>query len=140
MRTKLLLMIGVCLAMSTMTAQAVITDVFIFPEEPIIYDEITINVFGEENFNISVSDSFLTIDGTLLELDIHLQEGMMPIVTPWSHTVDVGTLPIDTYDLTVNTWIDTTPIFNDTYYTSFEVVPEPATVLLLGFGGLVLRS
>ena len=140
MRKEILVIAGIVLLISAVTTQAEITDVFIFPEEPIIYDEITINVFGEENFNVSVSDSFLTIDGTLLELDIHLQEGMMPVVTQWSHIVGVGTLPMDTYDLTVNTWIDTSPTFNDIYYTSFQVVPEPATILLFGLGGLILRS
>lgn len=114
--------------------QAGITDVTIQPSAPTEMDNISINVFGEESFHVSISDSPLTIDGTSLELDIHLQEGMMPVVTQWSHTEDVGNLSAGTYNLTVNTWIDRSPAFNDTYTTSFEVVPEPATALFLGLG------
>ena len=140
MKIRLLLMIAVLLmGVFVLPLQAYITDVTIQPEAPTTTDFLSVLVSGEENFNISVSDYFLTIDETLLELDIHLQEGMMPVVTPWSHTEGVGILPVGTYDLTVNTWIASSPTFNDTYYTSFEVVPEPTTLLLISTGILCLR-
>jgi len=138
---KKLLLIATALLMSVfvLPTQASITDITIQPLAPTFNDDISVLVSGEENFNVSVSESFLIIDGTLLELDIHLQEGMMPVVTQWSHTEGVGILPVGTYNLTVNTWIATSPAFNDTYYTSFEVVPEPATALLFSLGLFCIR-
>ena len=141
MKKIILLIIGAYLAMSTMTAQAVITDVFIFPEEPMVIDPITIITSGVEGSGgvVITSSSFL-IDGTSLELDIFLDVGVYTVITPWSHSEDIGALLMGTYDLTVNTIVELQPVLNDTFFKSFEVVPEPATLLLLGAGSLVLRA
>ena len=140
MRTRLLLMIWFCLAVGTMTAQAIITDVSILPEEPTVIDPITIITFGEESGSVTIDNSDFQIDGTFLTLDIYFHSGHLPVVTPWSHSEDIGLLGVGIYELTANTIFESAPGLNDSYYTTFEVVPEPATVLLLGFGGLVLRS
>ena len=139
-RTRLLLMIGVCLAMSTMTAQAVITDVFIFPEEPIVTDPISIFVSGEEGSGpVLITDSVFNLESYEITLDISLEAGLSPVITPWDYTYDVGLLPEGIYGLTVNTLVPAIPSRNDTYITSFEVVPEPTTFLLISAGILCLR-
>jgi predicted outer membrane repeat protein len=126
MRTRLLLMIWVCLAISTITVQAVITDVFILPEEPTITDAISILVSGGEGYNVSITDSILIIDETSIELDIYLHLGLLPVATPWSHSEDIGLLSAGIYELTANTIFESEPHLNDSYYTTFEVVPEPS--------------
>ena len=119
---------------------ASITDVEILPETLTIYDSLNILVSGVENFSINISDSLLTVDNTSIELDIYLQEGMLPVVTQWSHSEELGLLSIGIYDLTVNTINEMEPDFDDTYYTSFEVIPEPTTALLLGSAFIILRK
>jgi hypothetical protein len=59
------------------------------------------------------------------------------VITPWSHTENIGNLSAGSYNLTVRTieGIDVT----DTYITSFEVVPEPASFALFGLGLLIVR-
>lgn len=140
MRKEILVITGIVLLISSVTTQAEITDVFIFPEEPIIYDEITINVFGEENYDVSITDSILNIDETSIEIDIYIDGGILPWITPWSHTENIGMLFIGTYDVTVNTFVEFNSTFNDTFSTTFEVVPEPATILLLFFGFTGIRG
>ncbi len=121
-------------------SQASITDVDILPEEPTEIDPITIFVSGEENYSVSVTDSILTINETLLELDIYLHLGFLPAVTPWSQIENIGVLSLGTYDLTVNTFVDSDPMYNDTFSTSFEVVPEPTTILFLALGMFMVRE
>ena len=138
MKMKILLTAVVLILVSPLVS-AEITDVFIFPQEPIEIDPITISVFGEEPFNISIADSIFTVDETFLNMDIYLDPGNLPVVTPWAHTEDIGVLLAGTYDLTVNIINELEPEFNDTYYTSFEVVPEPITALLFGAGIFWIR-
>jgi hypothetical protein len=80
--------------------------------------------------------------GNLLQLDIIWTQNdpSNTVMTPWEYSAGIGLLPADTYELTVQT-INTNPDFrwmDDTYTTSFEVVPEPATICLLGLGALGL--
>ncbi len=141
MKTRLLLMIGLCLAMSTMTAQAGITDVFIFPEEPIVINPITIFVSGvESGGGVTIDNSDFQIDGTSLTLDIYIDIGLLTVVTPWSHSEDIGLLGAGIYELTANTFFEQVPFFNDSYYTTFEVTPEPSTLILFALGGLMVRK
>ena len=121
-----------------MMAQATIVDVTIEPEEPMETDIISIFVSGEDTCSVSVTDSFLIIEGSSVELDIYLNVGMMPVVTPWIHTEEIGYLSSGIYELTVNSVYDDIFPDPDNYVTTFEVIPEPATVLLFGIGGLVL--
>jgi len=123
----------------THSVKATITDVYILPEEPTIDDAITISVSGVEPYGgVSITDSVFNVDGTSLGLDLYLTLGLSPVLTPWSYSEDIGSLPMGTYELSVNTIFESEPIFNDTYFKSFEIVPEPSTVLLLALGILAL--
>ncbi|MHC5061884.1 MAG: PEP-CTERM sorting domain-containing protein [Planctomycetota bacterium] len=140
MKIRILLTAVVLILVSPLVS-AEITDVFISPQEPIEIDPITIITSGVENSGaVVIESSSFMIDGTSLELDIYLEVGSYTVMTPWQHSEDIGTLLMGTYDLTVNTINELEPEFNDTYYTSFEVIPEPATILLFGLGGLIFRS
>jgi hypothetical protein len=67
--------------------------------------------------------------------------GYLTVITPWSHAENIETLPIGTYDLAVTAYYDYGGFTaSENYFTSFEVVvPEPASILFLGFGGIILR-
>jgi len=121
------------------SAKAVITDVEITPAEPTMEDIISIVTSGVEGAGaVFVTDTDFRTDGTSLELDIFLDVGVFPALTPWSHSEYIGTLREGMYDLTVRTW--ELPDITDTYSITFDVVPEPTTVLLLAMGILGIRA
>ena len=105
-----------------------------------VIDPITIFVSGEESGYVTIDYSDFQIDGTSLDLDIYFLTGVFQIVTPWSHLEDIDALLIGTYELTVNTIFESAPHLNDSYYTSFEVIPEPATILLFATGAIIFRT
>ena len=123
----------------TDSVKATITDVEINPDEPTMEDIITIVTYGEEGSGpVEVADSDFTITETEIALDIYLNLGFLTVMTPWSYSEDIGILPAGTYDLTVQTFADFGDI--DIYFTTFQVVPEPATILLLGLGVLLVKK
>jgi len=123
-------------------AEGTITDVSITPQQPMLEDAITIVTFGVESYGgVEIIDSDFQMEGTSLELDIFINVGLLDELTPWSHSEIIGTLPANSYDLTVTLdayYGSHTEI--DTYSTSFTVVPEPATVLLLVMGTVWVRA
>ena len=134
MRRKILFTLIVMFAFNGITL-ANIVDVQISPVIPKISDEITINIFGREGSGpVSIDGSYFERQGTILQLDIFLNVGFFAVMTPWSHSQNIGTLPAGTYNLTVKTY--ELPNLTNTYSTSFEVVPEPSTILLLALGAL----
>lgn len=118
--------------------EAMITKVHILPNEPTISDLITIDVYGVERQGPVYIDSYnYEAQGNILQLDIFLRLGFFDVMTGWSYRKDIGTLPLGTYNLTVRTFEST--INTDTYLTTFEVVPEPSTILLLALGIFGIR-
>ena len=139
MKRKAIIAVIICMAFGFVadSAKAIILDVNIFPEQPTINDEITIITYGQALYRpVWIDGSGFSREGNFLLLDIFLHGGALPAVTPYSHTENIGILPAGLYDLTVRTFetegIDFIDV--DTYSTTFEVIPEPATLLLLGLG------
>ena len=142
MRWKIIKAITLTIMMCFSTSvNATITDVSIVPSLPTPLDVIFINVLGQESSGpVFIEDTDFRQDGMSLELDISLDVGAFLVITPWSHTENIGTLPAGVYDLTVNTIVELEPFRNDTSFTRFEVVPEPGTLVLFGLGGLFTKN
>lgn len=110
------------------------------PDNPTIYDSINITSSGiAGSGGVIVENTSFQIIGTDLTYEIFLKVGPLTVITPWSYTEDVGILPVGTYDLTVTAYYDYSGFTaSEEYSTSFDVViPEPASIVLLG-SGLVL--
>jgi hypothetical protein len=137
--SKIVKILVFIVVVTSASVNATITDVSIVPSLPTPLDVISIDISGVESTGpVFITDTDFRQDGTLLELDIFLDVGFAAVVTPWSHTENIGTLSAGLYDLTVRTVEDS--VVSDTYSTSFEVVPEPATLILLALGSLISRE
>lgn len=127
-----------------------ITDVSRDPLLPTVFDSITIKTFIDFDLIAYPQMVFDTSDfeqsGMSLQLDLHFYEDGMgmgtPLVTPLLEPI--GMLTEGFYDLTVRAYVSPDPIsmvlpsLSDEYFTSFQVIPEPTTLLLLGFAALGL--
>ena len=126
-----------------------ISSINIDPFEPTVLDAIEITTEGWTGYadDIVFFDYDSDISGTSIDLDFYFLNTNpggygLPIMGDWDCAIDIGMLSADTYDVTCRAWLsdfDDYQLF-DTQSTSFTVVPEPATVLLLGIGGLLLRK
>jgi hypothetical protein len=131
-----------------MVAFAVVTidSINIDPFQPTVVDTIEITTEGSVSYTgIEFLYYDSDISGTSIDLDFYFwdQGGIsLPVVEDWDCVIDIGLLSSDTYDVTSRTWVDDGGDYEltDTQSTSFTVVPEPATVLILGIGGLLLRK
>ena len=122
-------------------AQAEITAVQINPLAPTQFDPIEVITDGIETAGpVFINNAVFNVNGNNLQLDIHLEVGVLAVITPWSYTHNIGTLHVGTFDLTVNAIDDYTLFNTGTYTTSFEVVPEPASILMLAIGALFCRK
>jgi hypothetical protein len=142
MKSKRLFLYAI-LAFLPVCANATINDVSISPTTPTSLDSITILVSGEEGtYPAEITNTDFFVNGNSLTLDIYLYIGPFDAVSFWSCTEIIGTLPADTYNLTVWRFLPSyyPPSTISSYSTSFEVVPEPATLLLMVSGLLLLRK
>ena len=140
MKAKFILATVLLMGVFILPAQAGITGVIIQPPAPTVADNISFDIFGVEGSGgVTVTDATYTLDENLITLDLSLDVGPLLEITPWDYTYDIGLLSIGTYDLTVNSIVAVDPTTNSTFTTSFEVVPEPTTFLLVGTGILYLR-
>lgn len=115
-------------------ASASITSVSILPIEPTPSDVISVVTSGNASAGpVSLGNVDLDIVGTNISLDLYLNTGPYTIVTPWSFSEDIGTLPVGFYNITVKAYELSQPA--GTYSTSFEVVPEPVSLALFSFIG-----
>ena len=126
MKRKIVKIIAFIVVVTLASADATITDVSIVPSLPTPLDVISIDTSGVEGTGaVFVTDTDFRQNGTLLELDIFLDVGVYAVVTPWSHTEDIGTLNAGAYSLTVRAFDNYSGTLQDTYTVDFTVVPEP---------------
>ena len=138
------MVILICPVKAVRGGPVTIWDVYTDPMEPTNIEVITINVSGSGVSSAAwIDGSDFQIEGTSLGLDVFVRLGQYGVPSVWSHSEVIGTLPADFYDLTVRAYsysqLTKTYELSDTYLTGFTVVPEPATLLLLGFGAVMLK-
>jgi len=149
MKTKrlLFLLIAFILINSTESFCQIVSidDVQIIPDQPLPWEIITIQVFGEfTHGGLQFDNSIYTPDNFNLQLDLFFTEGAGPsIFVPWSRNEEIGMLTSGDYDLLVHAYwrssIETSYILHDSYSTEFIVVPEPNALLLFTLGAFITR-
>jgi hypothetical protein len=127
---------------STSDATAIwIDSVDVIPEQPLEIDIITFDIFGTASGRPSqVAYDQFTRDGTSLQLDLYVDVGVMPAFSNWTYSKQIQPLQPTTYSLTVRAFDNYSGTLQDTYPVDFTVVPEPATILLLGFGAVLVKK
>ncbi|MHC4159054.1 MAG: hypothetical protein ACYSSO_08245 [Planctomycetota bacterium] len=121
-----------------------INDVHTEPNQTTNKDSITIVVSGTWGIGpVLVDSSDFRVEGNSLELDIFFTLGYLGVITPWSHSEVISSLPANSYDLTVRAYVrqpGESYLLADTYSISFmvmieaDVEIEPKTVNLQGKG------
>jgi hypothetical protein len=108
-----------------------IEGVGIVPQPPTISDSLTIFAYGEIGWlGIPVAFTHYSRSGTLQSLDIYFDfSGIhLPVVGSWGHSEPIGTLPTNTYNLTVRTYEffgePMLPVLADTHSIAYTVFPE----------------
>lgn len=145
MKTSIYWTAVITLFVASYAKSMTITDVQISPEQPSIFDVITIESKGAFSggtnwFNTSV----FYIDDFSLQLNLYFTGGSGPqIPQPWSRDEVIGLLPQGNYDLSVQAYWRISEganyILHDDYSTNFEVVPEPLTLCFLTLGIVFIR-
>jgi len=139
MRTRMLLILSMYLVLPALAAKAGIINLTISPLEPTSYDPITIHVSGEAGYSpVWVNTLDFRANGNNLELDLSVTTGPYAMVAPWSYSENIGYLSSGVYDIKVNAIYS--PATIETCATTFEVIPEPASLLLLVIGLPLLRK
>ena len=111
------------------TSKSAITNVYIEPDVPSTLDDITIFVTGfEVEGPVSIYDNNFFINDTSLTLDLYINTGFFQVITPWDYSEPIGSLPAGSYDLNVNEFLTGNLI--QTYPLSFEVIPEPSSIII----------
>jgi hypothetical protein len=138
---RAIITIGLAILLFGGQASAKITSINIIPNQPSNTDLITLNISGLEYFfKSSVENAQFLQNGNYLQLDLYVNEPtILPAGSFWEYSEELQPLVPATYTLQVREFYSGDETLVDTRITSFTVVPEPATLFLLGIGGLSLR-
>jgi hypothetical protein len=111
-----------------------INDVEIIPTQPSDIDMIRLNISGQASgFPSRVAFGNFSQNGTSLQLDLHLDIGMLTMVSEWMYSKEMQALAPATYSMEVRAFANYDGTLQDTYPTVYlTVVPEPAALTLLG--------
>jgi hypothetical protein len=144
MKTKTFILIAVLLLAGANYCNGVnIIDVNVIPQQPSTADAITFYISGVASQRPSWVDpnyDQFTQDGTSLELDLHVHVGYFTETSYWTYSKEIGTLPAETYQLTVRAFDSRYPLDDPYIYTKeFTVTPEPSTLIFFGLALPVFR-
>lgn len=123
---------------------ASISDVIVIPSQPLDVDVITLDISGSASSgNSHIVSSLFQQEENQLTLDLTIDMGILPEVSYWSHSEQIGILVPDTYSATVRLFYPRAlpgEELQDTYLIEFTVTPEPCTLAIFSFGLLILRG
>ncbi len=117
-----------------------LNNVSIIPGQPSNTDSITFSISGitSSTFNEVAYDLF-SQNGTALQLDLYVDMGFFAVIDNWNYSKQILPLAPATYNLEVRAFDNYYDTLEDTYNLNFTVVPEPATIALLGLSLPFLR-
>ena len=148
MKKKILMIFAILLVFACqVSARGVgINSVDIIPNQPLNTDLITFNISGSASADPSwVTSDLFSQNGTSLQLDLYVDMGFRTAISYWNYSKQIQPLTPATYNLEVRALDGNqgSPFYGtvqDTYNVNFTVVPEPCTVVLLGFGIILARK
>jgi hypothetical protein len=73
-------------------------------------------------------------------LDLYITKGVLAMPSEWTYSKEIQPLLPATYSLEVRAFDYELGILGDTHTVDFTVVPEPATLTLLGLGVPIFRA
>jgi len=144
MKKRIVLTIGLFLWCIPISAHALYVDVN--PENPTIADSVSIYAwtwfgYAERYDLVSTTHS---ITGYDIDMEVVMQDNGYGITIPWAGggSVQLGTLAEGHYWVSADMYMipvgGSIPELYESGDTSFDVIPEPATILLFALGGLPL--
>ena len=155
MKIKLLLLI-IVLTLTSPLVNAAIVDIGVETDKPtyLLEEPVTVFVTAYNPNPEAVTLGFgSTLQATYLMNDVFdwsEGKGFADVVTSvtiepddsyvWDLTHGLDEMMLYPLDVGIHTVVGEVVGYGQSATIEFEVVPEPATVLLLGFGGLILRS
>jgi len=146
---KKILMIFAVLLIFVCQASAKTFDILsvdVVPTQPLDTDLITFSISGwAAHAPCFVDYEVYSPNGTSLRLDLYVDQSGGRYESYWNYSKQIQPLSLGIYNLEVkafdNSFIFGSPgTLQDTYNVSFTVVPEPATIVLLGLSLSFLRT
>jgi hypothetical protein len=151
MKRVIVLLALMCLPALSFGDVVTLDGITVNPQNPTVIDNIVISTYGWIGyaFDIGMVDYSAQLDGLTINLDVYFLDSNpggigLPVADRWDITEPFGQLQANTYSVISRAWVaDLVPFgyrLADMKSTTFQVIPEPVTFMLLGLGGLLLRK